>query len=86
MPVDAAIDDEAAGDDRGIAVAGNQLHGGQRDFEGAGDAEAIDLRRIEAALLHLVGEAVPRAVGHVAVPARLDEGDPAAGRATGIFW
>lgn len=79
VPVDAAVDDKAAGNDRSIAIAGYQLHGRQRDFVGAGDAEAIDLRRIEAALLHLVDEAVAGAIGHVAVPARLDEGDPVPG-------
>ncbi len=75
MAVDAAIDDEAGGDDGGIASAPGKELRLQRDLEAAGYREEIDTVVTDSELADLGDEGDPALVDDVLVPTGLDEGD-----------
>src|SRR4051812_24613237 len=60
MAIDAAVDDEAGGDDRVIAPAARQLLRMQRDLEGARRGEDVDGRARYAERSDLVEETAMR--------------------------
>ena len=75
VPIDAAVDDEAGGDDRGVATGLRQQLRLQRDLERAGNVEHVHLPLREALCGNLLHEGEAALVDDVAMPARLDEGD-----------
>src|SRR5205085_5507963 len=75
MAVDAAVDHEPGGEDRGIAPGLCENLRMQRDLETAGHFEQIDLRRRNAARLDLGKECDTAFLDHLAMPGRLHEGD-----------
>ena len=77
VAVDASVDDQGGADDGGVATAGGQALGVQRDLEGARDAVEVDVAGVDAQAGDLGEERVAAPVDQIAVPLGLDEGDPA---------
>jgi hypothetical protein len=76
MAIDAAIDHEPGGYDRGVAPGlGEQLRV-QRDFERTRHLEQIDLRACNVARLDLLEECEAAFLDHLAMPGGLYEGNP----------
>ncbi len=76
VPIDAAIDDEAAGHDRDITTAAGQKLGMQRDLEGARHFVEVNRRARNTAAGHLIEKGIPALVDDLAMPAGLHEGKP----------
>src|SRR3954451_24327515 len=74
MAVDAAVDDEAGRDDRGVAPCLGEDLRMQRDLERARHLEHVDM--IEVTRFCLPHEGDAGLLDHVAVPAGLHEGHP----------
>ena len=74
MAVDAAIDHEAGGHDRGVAPRLGQQLRMQGYLERTRHFEQIDLRARDMARLNLLEEGDAAFLDHVAVPRRLHEG------------
>ncbi|MNH34736.1 hypothetical protein D3C79_953510 [compost metagenome] len=84
MAVQAAIDDQASGNNAGIAAATGQQLGVQRDFEGATDFKEIDIACLIAQNAHFLDEGFTCLIDNILVPAGLDEGDTLVGRVFAI--
>jgi len=69
VAVDAAVDDEAAGDDGHIAAGSSQLLGVKRDLEGARDFKQVDRVTRDAAAGHFRQEGIAALIDHVRMPA-----------------
>src|SRR5262249_8852218 len=74
VPIDPAVDDEAAGHDCGVAAAAGEKLGMQRNLESAGHLVEIDCGARNAAACHLGEEGIPALVDDFAMPAGLHEG------------
>jgi hypothetical protein len=75
VPIDPAIDDEAAHADRRVLSGLGELLGHERDLQAAGRREEIDATLVVAVLRELGGERLLAAVGDVGVPRGLNIGD-----------
>jgi hypothetical protein len=75
VPVDAAVDHEACGNNSCVAAALSEQLRMQRDFEGAGDFVEIDVIAADSLGLDGVEEGCFALVDDVAMPARLNERD-----------
>src|SRR5436305_6894918 len=74
MAIDAAVNDEAGRDDRGVAPCLGEDLRMQRDLERARHLEHVDM--IEVTRFRLLDEGDAGLLDHVAVPAGLHEGNP----------
>jgi hypothetical protein len=75
MPVDAAVDHEACGNNSRIAATLSEQLRVQRDFKGTGDFVEIDVVAAELLYLDGIEEGCFALVDNVAMPARLNECD-----------
>src|ERR1700730_5206517 len=76
VPVDAAIDDEAGGDDRGIVPALGEQQCVQRDLQRSRHLKEVDVAFRVSVFGDFGSERYPASIDDVLVPAGLHKGDP----------